>query len=103
MTRKIGGGSVATIGCIALGYTKEDKVLFKGGINELEVQFFKQYGQNNVEVLGDTWAAAITWYVNTYPVDWNTQAVNDSWIDAQVVESWVLFGDPSLRIGGYPQ
>ena len=103
MTRKIGGGSVATIGCIALGYTKEDKVLFKGGINELEVQFFKQYGQNNVEVLGDTWAAAVTWYVNTYPVDWNTQAVNDSWIDAQVVESWVLFGDPSLRIGGYPQ
>ena len=103
MTRKIGGGSIATLGCSALGYTKEDKDAFNGGINELEVQFFKQYGQNNVEILGDTWAAAISWYVDTYPVDWNSQSLEDSWIDAQVVESWTLFGDPSLRIGGYPQ
>jgi len=104
MTRKIGGGSIATIGCTALGHTKEDKSAFVGGINELEVQFFKQYGQNNVEMLGDTWAAAISWYVDTYPVDWNASGtidLKDSWVDAQVVQSWSLFGDPSLKIGGY--
>jgi len=103
MTRKIHGGSIATIGCAALGYTKEDKDLFKGGINELEVQFFKQYGQNNVTIIGETWKAAISWYIDTYPVNWDTPGLEDSWIDAQVVESWTLFGDPSLQIGGYPQ
>jgi hypothetical protein len=102
MTRKVGGGSVATIGCNALGYTKEDKVSFVGGKDELEVQFFKQYGQNNVDIIGDAFANAIRWYIDTYPVDWNQQLTNDSWIDVQIVQTWVLFGDPSLKIGGYP-
>ena len=102
MTRKIGGGSVATLGCTALGYTKEDKELFQGGINELEVEFFKQYGQQNITVLGETWKAAVSWYLDTYSINWDTPGLWDSWIDAQVVESWILFGDPSLQIGGYP-
>lgn len=108
LTRKIGGGSIATIGQTGLGCIREDKESRMGGVNELEVEFFKQYGQNNIDILGDTWTAAIKWYVNTYPVHWNTQvdndswrAISDSWIDAQVVESWALFGDPSLKIGGY--
>ena len=103
MTKKIGGGSIATIGCTGLGHTKEDKdVAFAGGINELEVQFFKQYGQNDIDIIGDTWKAAISWYIDTYPIDWNTELTNESWVDAQVVQTWALFGDPSLKIGGYP-
>lgn len=102
MTRKIGGGSIATIGCTALGHTKEDKESFEGGSCEMEVQFFKQYRQNNVDVIGDTWAAAVSWYIDTYPVDWNVELTNDSWVDVQIVQCWNLFGDPSLRIGGYP-
>ena len=87
-----------------LGYTKEDKSTFKGGINELEVSFFRNYGHNNIEVLGDTWSAAISWYINTYPIDWDAteeNKVRDLWIDSQVPQSWILFGDPSLKIGGY--
>ena len=57
------GGAIAAIGCTALGYTKEDKTSFKGGINELECAFFHAYGQDHITVLGDTWAAAVTWYV----------------------------------------
>jgi hypothetical protein len=102
MTRKIGGGSIATIGCSALGFTKEDKVSFKGGINELEVQFFKAYGQNNIDIIGDTWKAALNWYVITYPIDWGIELTNDSWVDTQVPSTWTLLGDPSLKIGGYP-
>ncbi|EMR75330.1 hypothetical protein MBGDF03_00413 [Thermoplasmatales archaeon SCGC AB-540-F20] len=85
-----------------MGFTKEDKNSFKGALNEIEVMFFKQYGQNNIEVIGDTWAAAITEYINTYPVNWGMSATTDPWIDAQVVETWILFSDPSLQIGGYP-
>ena len=102
LTRKIGGGSIATIGCTALGHTKEDKDSFKGGACELEVQFFKQYGKNNVDIIGDTWAKSVRWYIDSYPVDWNQQLTNDSWIDIQIVQTWNLFGDPSLKIGGYP-
>ncbi len=104
MTRKIEGGSIGTLGTTALGFTKEDKTSFKGGINELEVFFFNQYGQSNIKILGETWKATITTYINTYPVDWsvsNDELKGDSWIDAQVVQSWVLLGDPSLMIGGY--
>jgi hypothetical protein len=101
ITRKINGGSVATIGGTALGCIKEDKISKVGGSNELEVEFFKQYGENNIDILGETWSEAINWYIDNYPVDWKTLAMSDSWIDAQVVESWILFGDPSLKIGGY--
>jgi hypothetical protein len=104
MTRKIVGGSIATLGYTALGHTKEDKISFKGGINELEVQFFKQYGQNKIEILGEILNKAINWYLNTYPVDWDTSDVNelkDTWVNVQVVQSCILFGDPSLQIGGY--
>jgi hypothetical protein len=102
MARKVGGGSIATLGCTALGYTKEDKLSFKGGTEELEVQFFRQYGSHKIDVLGDAWANAISWYVDTYSVPWENPFLSkDSWIDAQVVQTWVLLGDPSLKIGGY--
>ncbi len=97
------GGSIATLGTTALGFTKEDKDSFTGGINEIEVEFFKQYGQNNKTILGDAWKAAVEWYTTTYQVNWNTISTDDSWIDVQVPQTWILFGDPSLQIGGYPQ
>ncbi len=96
------GGAIASLGCTCLGYTKEDKQSFHGGINELETAFFHAYGEEHITTLGDTWAAAITWYHQTYPVDWSAQGVSDPWIDAKVIQGWVLFGDPSLHVGGYP-
>jgi len=110
ITRAFRGGSVATIGVSALGLTKEDKPSFAGGINWLEVKFFDHYGQNDTTILGDTWSAALETYLDVYsPIDWNTPAGfnselgyyhSDSFVDVKVVQSWVLFGDPSLRIGG---
>ena len=101
MTRRVFGGSIATLGCTALGFTKEDKVSFAGGINELEVKFLEEYSKNNRDVIGETWANAISWYINTYPIDWNLELTNDNWVDLQVASTWILFGDPSLKIGGY--
>jgi hypothetical protein len=96
------GGAIAALGCTCLGYTKEDKQSFHGGINELETAFFHAYGAEHITTLGDTWAAAITWYHQTYPVNWGTQGGSDSWIDAKVIQGWALLGDPSLHIGGFP-
>lgn len=97
------GGAIAALGCTALGYTKEDKTSFDGGINELEISFFQAYGQDHLSILGDVWASAVSWYVQTYPINWNSAGQSDSWIDAKVVQSWALLGDPSLQIGGYPR
>jgi hypothetical protein len=97
------GGAMAALGCTGLGYTKEDKSTFQGGINVLEGAFFHAYSQQHKIIIGDTWTAAISWYAKTFPVNWSTQAWGDSWIDTKVIESWALLGDPSLQIGGDSQ
>jgi hypothetical protein len=105
MLRKINGGSIVSFGCTALGHTKEDKYSFKGGINELEVQLFKKYGQEGIEIAGDILLESWNWYIEKYPINWEASEHNDlidSWVDAQIIESYILFGDPSLKIGGYP-
>lgn len=96
------GGAIAAIGCTALGYTKEDKTSFTGGINVLECAFFHAYSQDHLTVLGQTWCAALSWYAQTFPIDWDSSSLSDSWIDMKVIQSWALLGDPSLQIGGYP-
>ncbi len=102
LTSKIGGGSIATIGCTGLGMSKEDKESFSGAGDYLEPTFFYEYGTNHTYILGDVWKNAIIDYLNRYPIDWDTPATSDSAIDAKTVQQWVLFGDPSLMIGGYP-
>jgi hypothetical protein len=101
LTRKVGGGSIATIGCTGLGYTKEDKQGLgkEGGGNWLNVQFFSEYG--NDAILGEIWGKAITSYLEKFPINWNEKAFNDTALDAKTVEEWELLGDPSLKIGGY--
>jgi len=103
LTRKIGGGSIATIGCTGLGMTKEDKDSFSGAGDFLEPTFFYEYGTNNTHILGECWGNAITNYLNKYPIDWYTPAAWDFAIDAKTVQQWALLGDPSLQIGGYPK
>jgi len=103
LTRKIGGGAIATLGCSGLGYGKEDKQdPSQGGAGDwLEVLFFQQYGEHHVDVLGETWGNAVSTYLDEFPIDWSQQAFNDTALDAKTVQEWVLLGDPSLKIGGY--
>jgi hypothetical protein len=103
LTRKIGGGAIATIGCTGLGYGKEDKhnPELGGGGDYLNVLFFKEYGQNQSNTLGEVWGTAISTYLDEYPIDWNELGFSDTGLDAKTVQQWVLLGDPSLKIGGY--
>jgi len=106
LTRKSNGGAIATIGSTGLGYEADGESgdLDGDGINEPdcveklggyeEVQFYKKISENTY-YLGDAWAGAINNYLKAFP------GMEDSW-DAKVVEQWILLGDPSLRIGGYP-
>ncbi len=106
-TRKIGGGSIATLGLTAEGYayghysSREINESWKGGANFLSLQFFVECGVNNVSNIGEAWSNSIEVYVDTFPVDWDTRYGNISSMDVKTVQTWVLFGDPSLKIGGY--
>jgi hypothetical protein len=101
LTRMNSGGSIATIGCTGLGMSKEDKQSFSGAGDYLEPTFFHEYGVNGTTILGKVWGNTISDYLNHYPINWETPAAKDSAIDAKTVQQWALFGDPSLRIGGY--
>ena len=104
LTRKIGGGSIATIGNTALGYGPVDKLdpSAGGGGAHLSVYFFEEYGQNGTDILGKAWGNAINTYLKNHPIKWNENSFNDTTIDVKTVQEWVLIGDPSLKIGGYP-
>ena len=105
LTRKIGGGSIATIGNTGLGYTPEDKKdpSKGGGSSDLEVRFFEEYGQNGVDILGELWGKSIDAYLKNLPINWDEKSFNDTALDAKTVQQWTLIGDPSLKIGGYEQ
>jgi hypothetical protein len=104
MTNQRQAGSIVTYGTTALGNTREDKTSYSGGINEFEIALFTQYGKNGVKQPGEILKGAYHWYLDTYPVNWdetNQTLLNDTWIDVQVCQSYILMGDPSLQIGGY--
>lgn len=100
------GGAIATIGNTGLGYEAGGELgdLDGDGINEpdcveslcgfLETRFFKAYQLHHIDTLGKTWGHAIIEYLRVYPG-------MEQWSDAKTLEQWVLFGDPSLKIGGY--
>ncbi len=96
------GGSIATISNTGLGMSKEDKDSREGAGDVMDMQFFVEYGNNHQEFLGEVWMDAIAAYIDLFPVDWNQPAGSDSAYDAKTPQQWTLFGDPSLKIGGYP-
>ncbi len=109
LTRKIDGGAIATIGCSGYGYgmvgdedndSIPDATQYLGGF--IDSEFFRVYAQEGKDILGETHATAITSYLTKFPIDWSAEIGSDLQIDCKTVEEWVLLGDPSLKIGGYP-
>jgi len=107
LTRVSSGGSISTIGNTGIGYgtTGDYGDLDGDGVDDpdcvealggyIETLFFKAYGEENIEILGETWGHAVTEYLKVYPG-------MSSQTDCKTVQQWALFGDPSLKIGGYP-
>jgi hypothetical protein len=83
-------------GCVSIGDSDHNGIpdCIEGYDGWLETQFFKLYHDDHVSVLGQTYDQTVTNYVHTFPVDTNRY-------DAKVLETHMLFGDPSLQIGGY--
>lgn len=103
LTRKINGGCIATIAATAFSYESPDINIGKGGIEWLDMHFFGQYGLNNTDILGETWGKTITSFLQNFSIDWCDNTSNGGALIAKNVEQWLLIGDPSLKIGGYPK
>jgi len=101
LTCKIGGGAIATISNSGLG-THGDGDMDNNSIADyleildgwLELNFFKLYGTEKQDILGINYVDTLTGYLNVFLGD-------DAKMDVKMVQQWVLFGDPSLKIGGY--
>ena len=92
------GGSIATFGATGLSWYG---IEFNGGGTDwLHLQFFREY-QDGLTTLGQIWKNALTKYLENFPIDWDSPSGSASSIDAKTVEQWTMFGDPSLKIGGY--
>jgi hypothetical protein len=101
LTSKINGGAIATIANTGLGTHAQDDYdnnsipdyieLLDGW---LELRFFQLFGEENMDDLGENVGETITDYLNRF--------IGDNWkMDTKMVQQWQLFGDPSLKIGGY--
>jgi hypothetical protein len=87
-------GAIASIGNTGYGFGNLGEWCTVGGVdNWITTEFFKQYGTEGRNILGEAHGQSISSYISTF-------SKTDSG-DLQTVEQWVLFGDPSLKIGGY--
>jgi len=100
-------GSIATIGNTGTGWGWEGEFCTIGaGDGWISSEFFRQYGENGYDILGDNFLQTQTEYINhfrefTLPECW--WYPDNGWdiIDEKTVQQWVLLGDPSLMMGGY--
>jgi hypothetical protein len=100
LVRQRSGGSIATIGNSGLGWGVGGEACVEGEDGFITSHFFEVY-KNIVETdpqnctLGQVHSGTISLYIQTF------QPNNDE-LDRKTIEQWVLLGDPSLKIGGYP-
>jgi hypothetical protein len=107
LTRKYHGGSIATLGYTAFPVATpgESGDLDGDGINEpdctesgygyMQLQFFKAYGIEGYQYLGECWQYAVSSYIDNFKIPYQRYHLN-------TLQSFVILGDPTLKIGGYP-
>jgi hypothetical protein len=102
LTSKTNGGAIATIANTGLG-THGDGDLDNNEIADylevldgwMELRFLQLYGEDHKDILGQNHGQTLTEYLHRF-------LGNNDKMDTKMVQQWELFGDPSLKIGGYP-
>ncbi len=94
LTRLPNRGAIASIGNTGLGYGTLGGDTTIGGLDGgICLEFFRQYGEEGHDVLGEAYLHTQTYYASTFDIE------EDDHIKS--LHQWVLLGDPSLKIGGY--
>jgi hypothetical protein len=96
LVRNPHGGAIASVGNTGLGYGMPGiDVNTGGGDSWVTIEIFRQYGQEGHDVLGQAYQQTLTNYINTF--DMTDLGAGHQ----KTVQQWILFGDPTLKIGGY--
>ena len=101
LVRQKNGGSIATIGNTGLGWgvSGPNSINYQDGY--ISSHFFQVYAtlsnQGN-HSLGEIHGQTISDFIGRFTPNDDSDPK-----DRKTVEQWALFGDPSLKIGGYPQ
>ena len=94
ITRLPRRGAIASIGNTGLGYGTLGGDCTIGGLDGgISLEFFRQYGEEGHDILGEAYCQTQTYYASTFDME------EDDHVKS--LHQWVLLGDPSLKIGGY--
>lgn len=98
---KVKAGAIASTGSsgfggVNVGDSNHDDIpdCTQGLDGWFELEFFRLYNQENITILGQTYDQVLTGYAQNFPVDTYRY-------DAKILQTHILLGDPSLKIGGY--
>ncbi|UCF13541.1 MAG: peptidase C25 [Thermoplasmatales archaeon] len=94
MASRSRGGCIGIMANTGLGYGIAGENWNTGRGRFLEIQFFRSYSEGK-DILGETHSTELIYYLNEFPPMYDLT-------DCKIVQQWILLGDPSLKIGGYP-
>jgi len=90
------GGAISSIGNAGLGIGYVNQHWNAGLSGWILPRFYDAYTNQSKDILGEAHDQAIIDYIDIIG------GVNSDDADRKTVEEWILIGDPSLKIGGYP-
>ena len=99
------GGAIASFALTTEGNIYPSTMYTESLSGHTTMSVFESYA-DGVRVLGEIWAETITRYLDD-EVAWSvsqhmiSDGESTNWLNFLALEEWILFGDPSLKIGGY--
>ena len=94
------GGAIASFACTTLGTLLPTTLCTESLNGHLALNVLYQYAQGN-DILGDIWKNTIVDYLQDEKALALANLTDAVWVNYLNVEQWILFGDPTLKIGGY--
>ena len=100
------GGAIASVACTAGAVMPLGSLCTETLHGHMLMRMFSSYAEGT-ETIGALWNSSITTYLNDHDaVDLGDAFSMQNWrhtlANHYALEQWTLFGDPTLKIGGYP-
>jgi len=100
------GGSIASFALTSEGNIYPTTMYTESLTGHTIMSVFEAYA-DGIDCIGEIWAETIKRYLDD-DIAWsisehlNSNGDSTNWLNFLALEEWILFGDPSLKIGGYP-
>lgn len=95
-----GGGAIGSFACTTLGTLLPTSLCTSTMNGKLTLAVFEAYSKGILR-LGDLWRYSIASYLDDPEAMSIGELPGLYWINNFNLEEWILFGDPTLKIGGY--